>query len=239
MLSLLPLQAKTGDTSDLPRDVREIVEEDGDLIFEDDFDRKDDDEEDDLGDDWKTNSKARAQGDKQNDLVEGELVMTISPKADHAISTGHDLEEPVKDMVVYLRMKLPEGGSLKLAFNDKKDKSVWAGHINGVTINHRNIKIDDERTGRFNMNYRNNRNSPEAKEAFSKSAKNFPIKLREDKWYEVVTHHQGDTLTVYIDGDEEASFTSPGFAHETKRHFVFAVPKIAIVDDLMIWAIED
>jgi len=231
--------AKKGDTSVLPRKVEKLVKEDGDLIFEDEFDREDDDEKDDLGDDWKTNSTNRAQGDKQNDIVDEELVMTISPRANHAISTVTDFEEPLKDMVLYVRMKLPAGGSLKLAYNDKKDKTVWAGHINGVTINHNNIKIDDERTGRFNMKYRDNKNSPEAQEAFKNSSKNFPIRLKKDKWYEVVTVHQGETLTVYIDGDEEASFSSPGFAHPTKRHLAFAVPKIAIIDDLMVWALDD
>ena len=232
-------QSNEEDSTDnsLPKQIATLVQEKGTIILEDDFNREDEGEKDDLGDLWKTNSDSRAQGDKQNDLVDGSLVMTISPRADHAISTAHQFDTSFKDVVVSVRMNIPEHGSLKLAYNDREDKSVHAGHINGVTITTRNIKLDDERTGRFNLKYRDDKESSEAQEAFKLSAKNFDLNLDADEWHDVVTYHQGETLTVWIDGKEVASFSSPGFAHETKRHFAFAVPKIATVDDLKIWAI--
>ncbi|MEM9481234.1 MAG: hypothetical protein AAGA58_16400 [Verrucomicrobiota bacterium] len=222
----------------LPDEVAEIVESRGSLVFEDDFNREDPDGEEALGENWSTNSASRAQGEKQNDLVDGTLVMTISPKADHAISTRHSLSKPVKDLVVSLRMQIPKDGSLKLAYNDREHKEVHAGHINGVTIQPTSLRLDDERTGRFNLKYREDKNSKEAKEAFEKSQKNFPIELKADRWHEVTTYHNGTTLTVWIDGEEAASFSSPGFGHETKRDFVFAVAKKAIVDDLRIWEVK-
>ncbi|MFD2257933.1 hypothetical protein ACFSSA_14725 [Luteolibacter algae] len=224
---------------ELPKDVAELVAEKGKLIFDDNFNREDKGEKDDLGEDWSTSSESRAQGDKQNDLVDGTLVMTISPLADHSISTRHDFEESFKNLVLSLRFMLPEDGSLKLAYNDKNHKEVHAGHINGITIRTNSIHLDDERTGRFNLKYADDKSSPEAKAAMAASSKTFPLNLKNDRWYEIVTWHNDETLTVYIDGKEVASFSSPGFGHETKQNFAFAVPKIAVVDDLKMWEIKE
>tara|TARA_R110000850_G_scaffold159723_15_gene284067 strand:- start:48 stop:470 length:423 start_codon:yes stop_codon:yes gene_type:complete len=132
-------------------------------------------------------------------------------------------------------MKLEEGGQLKLAYNDKADKSVWAGHINGVTLNEKSIVIADERSARFDMKYREDKESAEYKEALAAAEKSFPIEIDADEWHEVVTHHNGETLTVYLNGEEVASHTSPGLGHPTKNHFAFAVPGKAIVDDFHLW----
>ncbi|MEM7600547.1 MAG: hypothetical protein AAF357_03925 [Verrucomicrobiota bacterium] len=225
--------------SELPAEVAELIDSRGTLLFEDDFNREDSAETDDLGPAWTTNSKSRAMGDKQNDLVDGELVMTLSPRADHAISTVHDTTEPYADAVVSLRMKLDEGDQLKLAYNDKQDKSVWAGHINGVTMNHTKLTLVDERESVFKLTLRDKKETPEGKaamdEALASASKSFDLDLDVGEWIEVVTVHTGETLTVYLDGDEVGTHTSPGFGHETKRQFVFAVPKHAVVDDLKIW----
>ncbi len=236
-------QSEGGDSEGpaLPDDVVELVKS-GKLLFEDDFNREDPDDAEELGENWTTNSASRAQGEKQNDLVEGELVMTISPKADHAISTVHNTAEPYGDAVVYLRMKLEEGGQLKLAYNDKMDKLVWAGHINGVIMSPGKLVLSDEREGRFNLKYRDGKDTPEGKailaDVLKNTDKSFPLELKDDEWHEVVTLHKGDTLTVWIDGDEVGSHSSPGFGHATKRQFVFAVAKKAIVDDLKIWKLS-
>ncbi|MDF1858680.1 MAG: hypothetical protein P1U87_00620 [Verrucomicrobiales bacterium] len=232
-------EADGGGAVALPDSVASVVEARGTLLFEDDFNREDSDESDDLGTSWTTNSQSRAQGAKQNDLVEGELVMTISPKADHAISTVHNTAEPYGDAVVSLRMKLEEGDQLKLAYNDKEEKSVWAGHINGVIMTPERLTLSDEREGRFRLDLRNGKETPEGKaaleEALKSTDKTFPLDLEAGEWHEVVTWHDGDTLKVYIDGDEVGTHTSPGFGHGTKRQFVFAVAKHAVVDDLKIW----
>ncbi len=230
---------ETEATMALPKAAGELVETRGTLIFQDDFNREDADDKDDLGPDWTTNSKSRAQGDKQNDLADGALEMTISPRANHAISTKHHIEEPWRDVVVYLRMKLDEGDQLKLAYNDLSDKSVWAGHINGVTISPNKLTLTDERESRFKLTLRDNQETPAGKEAMAaalaKAEKSFPLELETGVWHDVVTVHLGETLTVYIDGEEVGAHSSPGFAHPTKHQFVFAVPKHAVVDDLKIW----
>ncbi|MDF1823652.1 MAG: hypothetical protein P1U68_03360 [Verrucomicrobiales bacterium] len=227
---------------ELPSAVAGLVESRGSLLFEDTFDREDAEDTDDLGEAWTTNSQSRAMGDKQNDLVDGELVMTISPRADHAISTVHTTAEPYGDAVVSLRMKLEEGDQLKLAYNDRDDKSVWAGHINGVTFTTKDLRLVDERESVFKLTLRDNKETPEGKaamdEAVASASESFPLELDPGEWHDVVTVHEGETLTVYIDGEEVGSHTSPGFGHETKRQFVFAVAKHAVVDDLKLWKLS-
>ncbi|MEM9017814.1 MAG: family 16 glycoside hydrolase, partial [Verrucomicrobiota bacterium] len=194
----------------LPSDLATMVESRGVLLMEDNFNREDTGEKDDLGDPWSTNSESRAMGDKQNDLVDGTLVMTISPRADHAISTSFMPKETYGNCVLFVRMKLEEGGQLKLAYNDKADKSVWAGHINGVTMNEESIVLADERSARFKMEYRENKESEAYQEALAAAEKSFSVEIEKDEWHEVATLHQGETLTVYLNGKEVASHTSPG-----------------------------
>lgn len=231
--------AETAPEMEIPSALARLIEARGTILFEDNFDREDAEETDDLGEAWSTNSQSRAMGDKQNDLVDGELVMTISPRADHAISTVHSTAEPYQDAVVYLRMKLDEGDQLKLAYNDKEDKSVWAGHINGATMTTDKLTLVDERESVFKLSLRDNKETPEGKAAMDEALKSasatFPLDLKAGEWHEVVTVHDGGTLTVYIDGREVGAHTSPGFGHETKRQFVFAVARHAVVDDLKIW----
>lgn len=231
-------EASEGGGYHLPENLAALVEERGVLLMEDNFNREDPDDKEQLGDPWTTNSDSRAMGDKQNDLVDGALVMTISPRADHAISTNFMPKETYGDCVLFVRMKLEEGGQLKLAYNDKADKSVWAGHINGVTMNEKSIVLADERSARFKMEYRENKGSQEYKDAMEAAEKSFPSDIEADEWHEVATLHQGDTLTVFINGKEVASHTSPGFDHPTKNHFAFAVPGKAIVDDFYLWKLK-
>lgn len=222
----------------LPEELASLVEESGVLLFNDDFNREDSDEKDDLGEPWTTNSESRAMGDKQNDLVDGTLVMTISPRADHAISTNFMPSETYGDCVLFVRMKLEEEGQLKLAYNDKADKSVWAGHINGVTLNEESVVLADERSARFKMEFRENKDSEEYQDALAAAEKSFSVEIEKEEWYEVATLHRGDTLKVYLNGKEIASHSSPGFDHPTKNHFAFAVPNKAIVDDLYLWKLN-
>ncbi|MEM9282290.1 MAG: LamG-like jellyroll fold domain-containing protein [Verrucomicrobiota bacterium] len=228
-------QEENSGAPNLPAELAALVEAQGSLLFKDDFNRDDADEKDDLGEPWSTNSDSRAMGDKQNDLVEGTLVMTISPRADHAISTNFMPTETYGDCVLFVRMKLEEGGQLKLAYNDKADKSVWAGHINGVTMNETSILLSDERSARFKMAFRENKDSDEYQQALAAAEKTVPAEIEADEWHEVATFHQGETIRVFVNGDEVASHTSPGFDHPTKNHFAFAVPKKAIVDDFYLW----
>lgn len=234
--------SSTQTPTNIPAKIQAIINERGKLLLEDDFNREDPDGEEQLGKNWVSNSKSRAQGDKQCDLVNGTLQLTLSPKADHAISLVHNTSEPYQEAISWTRVKFPTGQSFKIAFNDKQYKPVHAGHINGVTVRNGSVNIDDEKNGRFSAKAKAMRNDDskekERAELIAQFSKQFPVRVKGNKWFDLVTHHEGETLTVYIDGKEVGSYTSNGFAHETKRQLAFAPSKDATVDHTMLWKIE-
>ncbi len=75
------------------------------LIFEDDFERNESDEEkEELGNGWSTNSSKRAGGNKQVDLREGTMHIYMHKAADHAVSVRHDAQ--FQNGEVHLRFML-------------------------------------------------------------------------------------------------------------------------------------
>jgi hypothetical protein len=79
----------------------------GELIFEDDFERSESQEQiDEPGNDWGTNSKKRAQGNKQVDLKDGAMYIYLHEKADHGVSVTHAAE--FTDGAVSLRFMLED-----------------------------------------------------------------------------------------------------------------------------------
>lgn len=69
------------------------AEDRGKLIFEDKFDRNESQETtDEIGNGWSTNSKTRAGGNKQMDLKDGAMQITMHAIADHAVSFEHTAE---------------------------------------------------------------------------------------------------------------------------------------------------
>src|SRR3954454_20571722 len=119
----------------------------GKLIFQDDFNRNESQETtDDPGNGWRTNSKARAKGDKQVDLKDGALRIYISANADHAVSVTHAAE--FTNGAVTLRFMLEdEKDSLGLDFADAQLKEVHAGHLCAAKIDHKQVQMIDHKTG--------------------------------------------------------------------------------------------
>lgn len=226
----------------IPKKLIPILKSRGKLLFEDDFNRDDPDDKEQLGEHWKSLSDATAQGEKQCDFVDNALEMTLSPKANHVINISHTTSEPYKDAISWFRAKFSSGNRLKIAFNDKQYKPVHAGHINGVLVKETSVNIVDEKNGAYSPAAKAMRGDPskaeESKELAKKYTRTFPASVNPDKWFEVVTHHDGETLTVYIDGSEVGSYTSPGFAHETKRQVAFSPNKNATVDHFRIWSLK-
>lgn len=63
------------------------------LIFEDDFDRVESQEEkDEPGNGWTTNSAKRSAGNKPVDLADGTVHISIHKAANHDVSVVHDAE---------------------------------------------------------------------------------------------------------------------------------------------------
>ncbi len=216
------------------------ADEHGTLIFEDDFERSESQEEkDEPGNGWGTNSKSRAGGNKQVDLKDGAMYITMHPAADHAVSVTQEAE--FTDGSVSMRFMLEDAAdSLGLDFADLQFKEVHAGHLFKVTVGTRKMDIDDMKSGGMNMEFYEAKKAKtltkEQQEFITSKKKAFPIEIEAGKWHELFVQIKGDTVSVTIDGEEIGSFASEGFAHPTKRMLRLSVPKSAVVDDVKIYS---
>lgn len=212
----------------------------GKLIFEDDFERNESQEiKDEIGRGWGSNSKSRAKGNKQVDLRNGAMYIYIHKEADHAVSVTHPAE--FRDGSVQLRFMLEDPKDiLGLDFADLKFKEVHAGHLFKVTVNTRNVQIDDMKSGSMNMKFYDAKKAktltPEQQKIIASNKKTFPNKVEAGKWHDLLVDIDGDAVKVTIDGNRVASMASKGFAHPTKRMLRLSVPKSAVVDDVKIFS---
>ncbi|WP_291174675.1 family 16 glycoside hydrolase [Gimesia sp.] len=217
-----------------------LAEDHGKLIFQDDFERNESQEtKDEIGKGWGTNSRSRAAGNKQVDLKNGAMYISMHKVADHAVSVTHPAE--FQDGSVELRFMLEnEKDSLGLNFADLKYKKVHAGHLFVAKVSPRYVELTDLKTGNMDLKTRELRLAqklpPELQEALKAKRKRFPVKLKTGQWYTLLVTVNGDQLTVKIDGETIGSFSSEGMAHPTKRLLRLAVPRNAVVDDVKIYA---
>lgn len=214
----------------------------GTLIFEDDFSRNESQETtDEIGKGWGSNSKSRAGGNKQVDLKDGAMHISMHATADHAVSVTHAAE--FRDGAVELRFMLEdEKDSLGLDFADLQFKEVHAGHLFKVDVSTKGVLINDMKRGNMNLKYYDKNKAKaltaEDKAFLATTKKQFPTKVAAGKWHDLAVRMIGDTVTVSIDGKEAGTFTSEGFGHPTKRMLRLAVPRKAVVDDVKIYSMS-
>ncbi|MGI9472734.1 MAG: family 16 glycoside hydrolase [Rubripirellula sp.] len=210
----------------------------GELLFQDDFNRQEeDDSKEQVGNNWGTNSKSRAAGNKQVDLKDGALHIKRHEVADHGVSVVQDVK--FRDCVIELRFQLGKTDDLGINIADMQEKSVHAGHLCVARIRLNRVEITDLKTGRMNLQVRESRKSGSPSEAVQelvkKKSKFFDVDLSENEWHDLRVQIKGDTMSVAIDGESVGAFQSPGVAHPTKRRLRLAVGKSAVVDDINIW----
>lgn len=212
----------------------------GRLLFEDDFERNESQEEkEEIGKGWGSNSAKRAAGNKQVDLRDGTMRIYIHKAADHAVSVTHPAE--FRNGTVELRFMLENKvDSLGLNFADLMLKEVWAGHLFVAKVSTQDVQLTDLKTGNMNLKIREARMADsltdEQKEMLKTKARRVPHKLQTGQWYQLRVDVNADTLSLSIDGKQVASFTSEGIAHPTKRTLRLSVPKQAVVDDVKIYS---
>lgn len=212
----------------------------GKPIFSDGFDRNEAQEQaDDPGNGWGTNSKSRAKGDKQVDLRDGAMHIRISPRADHAVSVTHPAE--FTDGAVALRFMLEdERDSLGLDFADLQCQEVHAGHLFLARVSPRDVQLIDHKTGGMRNDIREARAAKrtltaEQRQALVGKTKTSALRTETGKWNDLLVTIRGDELSISVDGRLAASLQSPGIAHPTKRLLRLSVPRNAVVDDVRIW----
>lgn len=212
----------------------------GELVFQDDFERAESQEErDEPGNGWATNSAKRAQGDKQVDLKDGTMRIYISPRADHAVSVTHPFE--FRNGSVALRFLLEDKkDSLGLNFADLNFKGVHAGHLFVVRIYSNRVEITDLKTGVMRKDIRETRKakkalSEEQKHALKGKSKRFEKVTATGKWHNLLVTVSEDQLSLELDGEQVGSFSSSGIAHPTKQMLRLSVPRNVVVDDVRLW----
>ena len=211
----------------------------GTLIFEDDFERNESQEEkEELTNGWGSNSKKRANGNKQVDLRDGAMYIYFHESADHAVSVTHPAE--FQNGAIGMRFMLENPKDiLGLNFADLQYKAVHAGHLFAAKIGINDISLQDLKTGVMDLKIREARTgktlSVEQKKMLKQKQSKVKHSLENGKWYDLVAKVEGDTLSISIDGKEVATFSSEGIAHPTKRMLRLSVPKQAVVDDVKIW----
>jgi len=211
----------------------------GELIFQDDFERSESQaERDEPGNGWGTNSRSRANDNKQVDLRDGAMYIFIHETADHGVS----VTQPVRftDGAVGLKFMLEdERDSLGLNFADQEYKAVHAGHLFAARISPKQVLLQDLKTGNMDLKNREARLAKtltkEQRAILATKEAKFPHQLEVGKWYDLLVQVEGDQLSVTIDGEPRGSFRSEGIAHPTKRMLRLAVPRNAVVDEVRIW----
>lgn len=211
------------------------------LLLEDRFERQESDEsKEEIGNGWGTNSRTRADGNKQADLADGALHLYRHAVADHGVSVFHEVA--FKDAQIAMRFKIGKDDELGINIADMNEKSVHAGHLCVAKIRLGKLSILDLKTGRMKLEMREKSKEKKLdaadKALLASKEKSFPIQLEPDTWYQLQLVIDGQTMKASIDGKEIGSFTSGGIAHATKRRLRLAVAKDAWVDDLTVQRIN-
>ncbi|MEM1067801.1 MAG: hypothetical protein AAGI63_02815 [Planctomycetota bacterium] len=212
------------------------------LLFEDTFERNESQEEvDELGNEWGTNSKKRAGGNKQVDLGDGTLRIFRHKTADHAVSVVHPAA--YKDCRVELKFRLDnKGDDLGIDFADMQCKEVHAGHICKIYFRPEGIEILDFKLGRMKKDFRDavraGTATDEQKEAVKKYQTSIPYTIKLKDWHSAIVTIVGDTLAVELDGKKIGSFASPGMDHPQKDMIRFSARKEVWLDDVRMFALN-
>lgn len=209
----------------------------GEVILSDNFERTEQDpEKEQVGNGWGTNSRTRAQGVKQVDLIDGALSIKRADVADHGVSVTHQVA--FQNATIQLRFRLGPKDDLGINIADMKEKSVHAGHLCMARMTLKQLEIVDLKTGRMNLEMRARRLegklTADEKAAINRKSKYFPLDLSPNDWHTLKVSISGSKMSVWIDDELAGEFASDGIGHPTKSLLRLAVNKSAWVDDVQV-----
>ncbi|MCM8528265.1 MAG: hypothetical protein NE327_17205 [Lentisphaeraceae bacterium] len=211
----------------------------GQLILQDDFERNESDEsKEEPGNDWVSNSKSRAKGNKQLDLRDGALYIYTHAEADHAAVAKHKIG--FHNGTISLKFKFESSkDSMNINIADSKEKSVHAGHLFNVTVSPSKVALTDLKTGNMKLEHREARKSkkvsPELKKLLSTKTKSFKHKLELNQWHTLTATVKGDEISCSVNGKHAGTFKAEGFAHPVKQEIRLIVNKNVYVDEIRVW----
>lgn len=189
------------------------------VIFRDDFENRNQ-----IGSEYTTNEKYVGGFSVKDGVLIGKQV-----KDDH----GSTIRKPYNfaDIDVEFNFRFNGGQRFNFVMDDKKEKSVHAGHICRVSISPRSLKIGDDKTGVMNSKLRAQRQDKKLGSEDRKTLEALlatkqttsKIKLEKGRWHHLRVRIKGDVLAAFLNGEKVARLQSPGFAHPTKTQFGFTV----------------
>lgn len=209
----------------------------GETVLADDFQREEATPgKEGIGNGWSTNSKSRAQGNQQVDLIDGAMHIYRHAVADHGVSVVHDFG--FRDGEVRLRFKLGVKDDLGINIADMDEKSVHAGHLCMARIRNKQVELIDLKTGRMKLDIREANKikslTAEQKALLETKIKKVPVDFAQDQWHDLSVKIEGETMAVSIDGIQVGEFSSPGIGHPTKKRLRLAVNRQAWIDDVKL-----
>lgn len=220
-------------------DTTSAQEKYGELIFHDEFERSESQEEkDEPGNEWTTSSDKTAKGNKEVDLRDGYLYIYTHAEANHATSVRHAFA--FVDGTIGMKLRFDDAAdSIMLNFTDLGEKSVHAGHLFNVDISPTEVRLEDLKTGKMNLEIRKDRKTnsltTEQSDELKSKETRFAHQLELGKWHQIYATVKSDEVTCEINGKTIGSLKSPGIAHEKKTLIRLLAPKNVSVDDVKIW----
>ncbi len=225
----------------LPKRLASLVKKRGRLIFEDSFNREDPDDVEQLGPDWRSNSKRSAEGHKQCDFSDGKLVLKVHEIADSHVVITHKLKEDIKDSVMWIRAKITTADYTFISYSDPESKESQYGRLCGVTMRDGDMKISDLQNGFFSPKGVKLRNSVGAneklRELIAENEITFSAGIHTNVMSNIFIHNSGRKITVYLEDEELSSYSASGLGHETKRELLISSTGLEI-EHLRLWSLD-
>lgn len=152
---------------------------------------------------------------------------TATTKEKRMHAAVHGLELPTKDSIVETRIRFNGATMIDVEFTDRKYTGAHYGHICRAQVRLNRVTIIDERDGNMKNEIRAMNQDPSKKEERAKLLKgrsiSFPVKLEQNRWYNLRVETVGDKMRVLIDDKPVAFLQSSGIGHETKSKIELGV----------------
>ena len=214
----------------------------GRLVFHDEFDRSETQEDsDEVGNGWKTdNDKPWSLGKKQADLRGGALHVTPSNGKESKLLVIRPCD--FRDGTIEFRFQLKNDNDvIGIVVADRNLKDVHAGHVLSVRAQKAKLMVSDMLSGAFDPEIWARKKANKQTEADQKQVeacrKNARADIRIGVWHKFSVTTRGKRLTVHLDEAEVVDFSSPGFANP-KTILRLSIKRFGAIDDFKLYVAD-
>ena len=202
------------------------------ILFEDDFEGRET-----LGDGYINKDKSGKAWTIKNGVL---FANQVNPKHGCVMRKAMKFD----DLDVEFDFRFNGGKRFNFVVDDKREKSVHAGHICRVSVFRKGLMVADDKTGAMNLEVRAQRKNPNLpadqktalEQLLDRTRTNAKATIKPRQWHTLRVQIQGDTMRALLDGELVAELTSPGFAHPNKTQFGMTVNGTTIdFDNLKVY----